>query len=196
LLTEVAGGAPGAPQFLSLAPIRGCAARWRAASRFVDALVGEPDAATSSLLLGSAARLLAATALTMVPDVLVPFLHLPTALTPTPGTLRRDRRIEANCHRDTDLADITRAAPVTPRSATDIPPPPGRPSHCRRRPDHRHAHVQPSSGRGSVDDRRRGRRPFAEPTHLVHSRSRNSLSRVRKLRSEGGEDNPLSAGGS
>ena len=121
LLTEVAGGTPGAPaappQFLSLAPIAGGAARWRATSRFVDDLLAEPDAAASPLLLGPAARLLAATALATFPNTMLP---APTPADRTdahPGTLRRAIAfIEANCDRDIGLADIARAACVTPRA--------------------------------------------------------------------------------
>ncbi|MGX5653604.1 helix-turn-helix transcriptional regulator [Geodermatophilus nigrescens] len=121
VITDVAGGvAVGrveAAQFLSLAPVAGGAAQWRAASRFVDDLLGEPDATTSPLLLGPAARLLAATALTVFPNTVVPPPAPADSIDAHPGTLRRAIAfIDANCDRDIGLGDIARAAHVTPRA--------------------------------------------------------------------------------
>ncbi len=70
LLAEVAAAAPGeaAPvEFASWRPLDGGAQRWAEASRFVQRLLADPDRSTAPLLIGPAARLLAAAALTAFP---------------------------------------------------------------------------------------------------------------------------------
>jgi AraC-like DNA-binding protein len=121
LLSHVAGEVPahraGAVRFLSLAPVAGGAARWRATSRFVDGLLAEPETAASPLLIGSAARLLAATVLAIFPNTAVAEPAAADSVDAHPGTLRRATAfIDAHCDRDIDLADIARAAYVTPRA--------------------------------------------------------------------------------
>ncbi|MGY1634932.1 helix-turn-helix transcriptional regulator [Geodermatophilus sp. SYSU D01186] len=118
LLADVAGTAPAAPaQFLSLAPTAGGAARWRATSHLVDDLLAEPETAASPLLIGPAARLLAATALAVFPNTLLPPPAPADRTDGHPGTLRRAITfIESNCDREIGLADIARAAYVTPRA--------------------------------------------------------------------------------
>ncbi|SFP21303.1 Helix-turn-helix domain-containing protein [Geodermatophilus dictyosporus] len=121
LLTDVSGGTAdgrvGPAQFLSLSPVTGGTSRWWATNRFVDDLLREPVTAASPLLIAQASRLLAATALAVFPNTVVP---PPTPADRTdahPVTLRRATAfIEANCERDVSLADIARAASVTPRA--------------------------------------------------------------------------------
>ncbi|RBY77975.1 AraC family transcriptional regulator [Blastococcus sp. TF02-09] len=120
LLTDVARGAgePGPPwQFTAMQGTPSDAARWRATSRFVDDLLAEPATAASPLLLGPATRLLAATALTVFPNTLVTDAAPADSVDAHPGTLRRAVAfIDADCDRDISLADIARAAYVTPRA--------------------------------------------------------------------------------
>jgi hypothetical protein len=124
LLTEVArvtSEQPGAPWgFLPFRPATSDAARqwrdaarqWRDAARYVDGLLADPAAAAAPLLLGSAARLLAATALTVFPN---------TALT---GTGARDRN-DARPPRCSGPSASSRPA-LTPTSPSPISP--GRPA--------------------------------------------------------------------
>lgn len=121
LLAEIAGPDPdreSSPvEFLSYTPIAGRGQRWRSASRFIHGLLNDPDAGAAPLVVGPAARLLAATALATFPN---------TATTePTnrdrhdahPDTLRRAIAfIDANPDIDITIADIARAACVTPRA--------------------------------------------------------------------------------
>ena len=114
--TELGTSAP--LRFLSPDPVSPAArARWTAAVRYVDDLLASPDVTTSSLIITSAARLLAATALTVFPN---------TALTPAAPRDRRDasaatvRRatafIDEHAGQDITVADIAAAACVTVRS--------------------------------------------------------------------------------
>jgi AraC-like DNA-binding protein len=114
--TELGTSAP--LRFLSPDPVSPAArTRWTAAIRYVDDLLASPDAATSPLIITSAARLLAATALTVFPN---------TALTSAPPRDRRDasattvRRaaafIDEHAGQDITVADIAAAACVTVRS--------------------------------------------------------------------------------
>ena len=88
LLTEVTSitpDHPGAPwEFLPFVPVTGAARRWREVTRFVDGLLAEPAAADAPLVLGSAARLLAATALTVFPNTAVTEPAGRPGLTPIP----------------------------------------------------------------------------------------------------------------
>jgi AraC-like DNA-binding protein len=114
--TELGTSAP--LRFLSPDPVSPAArARWTAAVRYVDDLLASPDAAASPLIITSAARLLAATALTVFPN---------TALTPAAPRDRHDasaatvRRatafIDEHAGQDITVADIAAAACVTVRS--------------------------------------------------------------------------------
>ena len=114
--TELGTSAP--LRFLSPDPVSPAArARWTAAIRYVDDLLASPDAATCPLIITSAARLLAAAALTVFPN---------TALTSAPPGDRRDasaatvRRatafIDEHAGQDITVADIAAAACVTVRT--------------------------------------------------------------------------------
>jgi AraC-like DNA-binding protein len=121
LLHAVAGIEPGtsAPlRFLSSHLASPAArAQWSAATRYVDDLLASPEADLSPLVITSAARLLAATALTVFPN---------TALAPAAPRDRRDastatvRRatafIEDHAGQDITAADMAAAACVTVRA--------------------------------------------------------------------------------
>ena len=119
LLHAVAGtGASGPLRFLSPRPASPAGrAQWIAVTRYVDGLLAGPGAALSPLVITSAARLLAATALTVFPN---------TAHAPAPPRDRRDataatvRRatafIDEHAGRDITVADIAAAACVTVRA--------------------------------------------------------------------------------
>ena len=120
VLTEVARGAPapaGRWQFTALHPDPDGTARWGRTTRFVDDLLAEPETAASPLLIGSAARLLAATALAVLPNTLVADPVPADRADAHPATLRRAVAfIESSCDQDIGLADVARAAHVTPRA--------------------------------------------------------------------------------
>jgi AraC-like DNA-binding protein len=116
--TELGTSAP--LRFLSPDPVSPAArARWTAAVRYVDGLLAGPDAALSPLVITSAARLLAATALTVFPN---------TALAPA-SAAPRDRRdasaatvrratvfIDEHAGQDITVAGIAAAVRVSVRS--------------------------------------------------------------------------------
>jgi AraC-like DNA-binding protein len=126
LLHAVAGIEPGtsAPlRFLSPHPASPAAqAQWSAATQYVDDLLGRPEAALSPLVITSAARLLAATALTVFPSTAFP----DTALAPAAPRDRRDAStatlpratafIDEHAGQDITVADIAAAACVTVRA--------------------------------------------------------------------------------
>ncbi|MGY1686445.1 helix-turn-helix transcriptional regulator [Geodermatophilus sp. SYSU D00867] len=120
LLTDVARGTPATNEpwrFTASQATPGGAARWRATTWFVDDLLADPEAAASPLLLGPAARLLAATALTILPNTAVAPAVATDRIDAHPGTLRRALDfIDSHCDRDISVADIARAAFVTPRA--------------------------------------------------------------------------------
>jgi AraC-like DNA-binding protein len=121
LLTAVAAAASDQPQpsweFSSPEPVSGGARQWRDTARFVDGLLADSQAAAAPLIIGPAARLLAATALAVFPN---------TAATEPADSDRHDARpetvrravsfIEAHADRDITLADIAAAAFVTTRA--------------------------------------------------------------------------------
>jgi AraC-like DNA-binding protein len=121
LLTDVAGRFPGAlhadVEFVAQRPSALGARQWHQAAKFVDGILGDPQAAAAPLVIGSAARLLAATALSIFPN---------TAVTEPAAAERRDALpavvrkavdfIEANADGDITLSDIAAAAHVTPRT--------------------------------------------------------------------------------
>ncbi len=122
LLAQVAAAAPGraarALRFTGHQPVsRSAAAMWSATYDFVrDTLTAVP-VTDAPLLEGTAARLLAATALSAFPNNSV---HEPTAADRAdahPATLRRAVSfIDDNAHRDISAADIAAAARVTIRT--------------------------------------------------------------------------------
>jgi AraC-like DNA-binding protein len=121
LLHAMAGTGPGtsAPLRFLASHLASPAARaqWSAVTRYVDDLLTSPDAALSPLVVTSAARLLAATALTVFPS---------TALAPASPRDRRDastatvRRatafVDEQAGRDITVPDIAAAACVTIRA--------------------------------------------------------------------------------
>ena len=114
---DVSDRRPAPVRFLSPNPVIGGARRWRQATRFVDGLLADPDVANAPLVIGPAARLLAATALAIFPN------NAATEPTTTarddahPDTLRRAIAfIDANPDLDVTIADIARAAGVTIRA--------------------------------------------------------------------------------
>jgi len=120
LLTDVARGTPATNEpwrFTASQATPGGAARWRQVTRFVDDLLAGSEMAASPLLLGPAGRLLAATAVTVFPHTLLPAPVPADRVDAHPGTLRRAvAYIEANPDLDLSVADIARAACVTPRA--------------------------------------------------------------------------------
>jgi AraC-like DNA-binding protein len=122
LLTEVARVTPDPPgepwEFLPFAPVAGSGARqWRDAARYVDGLLSDPAAAAAPLVLSSAARLLAATALTVFPNTAVTELAVRDRNDARPATLQRAiSYIEANADIDITITDIAHAAGVTTRA--------------------------------------------------------------------------------
>jgi AraC-like DNA-binding protein len=121
LLTAVAATASDCPQpsweFSSPEPVGGGARWWRDTAQLVDGLLADSEAAAAPLVIGSAARLLAATALTVFPN---------TAVTEPASNDRRDARpqtvrravafIDEHAHEDITVADIAAAASVTTRA--------------------------------------------------------------------------------
>ncbi len=121
LLHAVAGTEPGtaAPvRFLSPHPASAAArAQWSAVTRYVDDLLASPDADLSPLVITSAARLLAATALTVFPNT----AHAPAAprdrRDASTATVRRATAfIDEHADQDITVADIAAAACVTVRA--------------------------------------------------------------------------------
>jgi AraC-like DNA-binding protein len=127
LLYAVAGTEPGtsAPlRFLSPRPLGPAArAQWAGVTRFVDSLLANPEASLSPLIVTSAARLLAATALTVFPNTAIgPGLQdrrdAPAAtVRRATATLRRATAfIDEQPERDITVTDIAAAACVTVRA--------------------------------------------------------------------------------
>jgi len=121
LLATIAGpsaGRPGPPQFVSLHPVTTAArARWMRTTGYIGGLLADPDAAASPLIIGSAARLLAATALTIFPNTALTDPTIEDRHDSHPDTLRRAiSYIEANADHDVGVADIAQAAYVTVRT--------------------------------------------------------------------------------
>ncbi len=127
LLHAVAGTEPGASaplRFLSFRPADPAAqAQWTAVTRYVDGLLANPEAVLSPLVVTSAARLLAATALTVFPNTA--FGPGPraqrdastTAVRRASVTVRRATAfIDEHPERDMTVTDIAAAACVTARA--------------------------------------------------------------------------------
>jgi AraC-like DNA-binding protein len=121
-LADAAGTAPGHTprplQFAALAPVSLTGRdQWKRAAGFVDDILADDELASSGLIVGSAARLLAATALAVFPNtrVIEPGPHGHVAA--TPRALRQaEDYIDAHADADIGIADIAAAAAVTPRA--------------------------------------------------------------------------------
>ena len=121
LLTAVAAGAAGYPQpsweFSSPEPASGGARRWRDMTRYVDGLLADPEAAAAPLVIGSVARLLAATVLAVFPNTAITDITRQDQHDARPETVRRAVAfIDEHAHDDIAVADIAAAAAVTVRA--------------------------------------------------------------------------------
>lgn len=121
LLTEVAGGHGDRvriPRFRSLHPSGPAARRqWHATIRYADELLANTEAVASSLVVGNTARLLAATALAVFPNELVPEPSRRDNVGTGEFTLRRAIAfIEEHADQDIGLSDVATAVRVTPRA--------------------------------------------------------------------------------
>ena len=121
LLHAVAGSGSGtsAPvRFLSSQPAgRAARAQWSAVTQYVDGLLASPDAALSPLVVTSAARLLAATALTVFPSTAFPPEAPRDRRDASTATVRRAAAfVDEHAGHDIAVADIAAAACVTVRA--------------------------------------------------------------------------------
>ncbi|WP_344624846.1 helix-turn-helix domain-containing protein [Kitasatospora arboriphila] len=123
LVAETAGLTPEDAEkpwrLLARGPVDEAAADvWRNTSDCVDRLLDNPPSAAGPLPAGTAARLVATTALTVFPTTLMTGDDAPTdGADATPDTVHRAVAfIEANADRDIGLAQIVAAACVTPRA--------------------------------------------------------------------------------
>jgi AraC-like DNA-binding protein len=121
LLHAVAGAEPGASapvRFLSPRPAsRAARAQWTAVTQYVDGLLASPDATLSPLVLTSAARLLAATALTVFPNAAFPPEAARDRRGASTATVRRATAfVDEHAGQDISAADIAAAACVTVRA--------------------------------------------------------------------------------
>ena len=114
-----AGEAPPPLRFDGFRPVSsGAAENWKRTAAYVaERLLTNDEAAAEPLLIGNAARLLAAAALTAFPNTIVPAPARRGEGGATPVLLRRAIAfIDANADRDISVADIAEAARVTPRA--------------------------------------------------------------------------------
>lgn len=113
-----AGGVPGPPRFTSLHPVSAAALeRWTNLTGYVDGLLASPGIAAQPLVTSQAARLLAATALSVFPNTVVTEPTIEDRHDASPATLRRAVAfIERHAHQDITVADIAAAAHVTVRA--------------------------------------------------------------------------------
>ncbi|GLY77748.1 helix-turn-helix transcriptional regulator [Actinoallomurus iriomotensis] len=123
LLRHVAGApdgeAPGPLRFDDFRPVTPAAAEnWKRTAAYVtERLLTNAEAAAQPLIIGNAARLLAASALTAFPNTIVPAPAPRDRADSTPAMLRRAIAfIDANADRDISVADMAEAARVTPRA--------------------------------------------------------------------------------
>jgi len=123
LLRAAASIAPdksGTPlEFHRMQPVPGGAGQWQRAARFVEELLRECPAANppGQLVLGQAARLLAATLLSVFPNTVIAGPTRTDRRDAHPATVGRAVEfIEAHSGADITLADIAAAASVTPRA--------------------------------------------------------------------------------
>ena len=121
LLHAAAGteGTSAAPlRFLSMHPTGAAArAQWTNTSDYADRVLANPEAAASSLIIGSTARLLAATALAVFPNTAFPGPGARDRSDASPASLRRAIAfIDEHAHQDIAGAEIAAAAGVTVRA--------------------------------------------------------------------------------
>jgi AraC-like DNA-binding protein len=110
--------APGPIRFTGYQPVSVvAAANWKRTTQFLRELLTNPEAATQPLIMGNAARLLAATALSTFPNTAV---HEPAVQDRTDATAATLRRaiafIEQHPDTDVSVADIAAAAHVSIRT--------------------------------------------------------------------------------
>jgi AraC-like DNA-binding protein len=109
----------GSVRFTGLQPVSARAVlQWEAAVAYAGAVLNNPDAAASPLLLGTTARTLAAAALTAFPNTTWDDDAAAREHTrPAPSAVRLAvAYIEAHAGEDISLLDIARAASITPRA--------------------------------------------------------------------------------
>jgi AraC-like DNA-binding protein len=119
LLYAVAGRAPSAPlRFVSPHPASAAdRTRWTSTSDYIDTLLASPAAAASPLLIGSAARLLAAVVLAVFPNSWDTDPAARDRTDASTATLRRAIAfIDEHAARDISVADVAAAANVTIRA--------------------------------------------------------------------------------
>ena len=119
LLYTVAGRAPSAPlRFVSPHPASAAdRTRWTSTSGYIDTLLASPAAAASPLLIGSAARLLAAATLVVFPNSWDTDPAARDRTDASTATLRRAIAfIDEHAARDISIADVAAAANVTIRA--------------------------------------------------------------------------------
>jgi AraC-like DNA-binding protein len=120
LLHAVAGAehTPAGLRFLSTDPV-GATARdqWQNTSDYADRVLANPEAAASRLIIGSTARLLAATALAIFPNTALSGPGARDRSDASPATLRRAMAfIDEHAHEDIAVAEIAAATGVTVRA--------------------------------------------------------------------------------
>lgn len=105
-------------RFLAQSPVDSAArTRWQRTARFVDDLMANPDTAGNQLVVGSAARMLAAVALNTFPNNALTDPVAADRRDSQPKTLRRALRFtETHAHQDITIADIAAAALVSVRA--------------------------------------------------------------------------------
>jgi AraC-like DNA-binding protein len=119
LLYTVAGRAPSAPlRFVSPRPASAAdRTRWTSTTGYIDTLLASPAAAASPLIIGSAARLLAATTLVVFPNSWDTDPAARDRTDASTATLRRAIAfIDEHAARDISIADVAAAANVTIRA--------------------------------------------------------------------------------
>ena len=119
LLYTVAGRAPSAPlRFVSPRPASAAdRTRWTSTTGYIDTLLASPAAAASPLLIGSAARLLAAATLVVFPNSWDTDPAARDRTDASTATLRRAIAfIDEHAARDISIADVAAAANVTIRA--------------------------------------------------------------------------------
>lgn len=119
LLYTVAGRAPSAPlRFVSPRPASAAdRTRWTSTTGYIDTLLASPAAAASPLIIGSAARLLAATVLVAFPNSWDTDPAARDRTDASTATLRRAIAfIDEHAARDISVADVAAAAHVTTRA--------------------------------------------------------------------------------
>ena len=119
LLYTVAGRAPSAPlRFVSPRPASAAdRTRWTSITGYIDTLLASPAAAASPLIIGSAARLLAATVLVAFPNSWDTDPAARDRTDASTATLRRAIAfIDEHAARDISVADVAAAAHVTIRA--------------------------------------------------------------------------------